>query len=141
MIKQFQDTYRFLSNFYKCDLFCYKNTTVEHLYQAYKAKRYIDFFSIINAQTPQEAKKLGRQIRIREDWDDVKLSVMENLLREKFSERNPELKQALLDTGDEELQEGNRWNDTYWGVDLSTGIGENNLGKLLMKVRKDGRNS
>jgi len=137
MIKQFVDKYRFLSNFYTCDLYDYKNTTVEHIFQASKAERTIDFLSVVNSQTPAEAKKLGRKIEIRSDWNEIKVSVMEKLLREKFSKKNPGLVELLLETGDEELQEGNYWNDTFWGVDLKTGIGENNLGKLLMKIRND----
>jgi len=137
MIKQFVDKYRFLSNFYTCDLYDYKNTTVEHIFQASKAERTIDFLSVVNSQTPAEAKKLGRIIEIRSDWNEIKVSVMEKLLREKFSKKNPGLVELLLETGDEELQEGNYWNDTFWGVDLKTGIGENNLGKLLMKIRND----
>jgi len=137
MIKQFVDKYRFLSNFYTCDLYDYKNTTVEHIFQASKAERTIDFLSVVNSQTPAEAKKLGRKIEIRSDWNEIKVSVMEKLFREKFSKKNPGLVELLLETGDEELQEGNYWNDTFWGVDLKTGIGENNLGKLLMKIRND----
>lgn len=137
MIKQFVDKYRFLSNFYTCDLYDYKNTTVEHIFQASKAERTIDFLSVVNSQTPAEAKKLRRKIEIRSDWNEIKVSVMEKLLREKFSKKNPGLVELLLETGDEELQEGNYWNDTFWGVDLKTGIGENNLGKLLMKIRND----
>ena len=39
----------------------------------------------------------------------------------------------LLETGDEELVEGNTWSDTTWGV--CNGVGENKLGRLLMIVR------
>ena len=46
----------------------------------------------------------------------------------------PELRTKLADTEDEELIEGNTWNDTYWGV--CRGVGENHLGKLLMEVRE-----
>lgn len=75
---------------------------------------------------------------MRADWDDARnyrLVVMEQLLREKFSDKNPELKQKLIDTYDAELIEGNTWNDTFWGV--CGGIGKNHLGKLLMKIRRD----
>ena len=54
-------------------------------------------------------------------------------LRYKFS--NPDLKEKLLATGNEELVEGNWWGDQYWGI--CDGIGKNKLGKLLMKVRKE----
>jgi len=54
-------------------------------------------------------------------------------VREKFKQED--LKQMLLDTGDQELVEGNTWNDTFWGV--CRGEGQNNLGKILMKVRME----
>lgn len=69
------------------------------------------------------------------NWDNIKLGVMEDVLRIKF--QIPELKMLLLETGDLHIQEGNTWNDTYWGVDLKTGEGQNNLGMLLMKIRKE----
>ena len=58
---------------------------------------------------------------------------MEEALRKKFSD--PGLRKALLDTGDEYLEEGNTWRDEYWGV--CNGIGKNRLGKLLMKIRDE----
>ena len=58
---------------------------------------------------------------------------MENGLRQKF--KYPELREQLLSTGDQELVEGNWWRDFYWGV--CNGVGDNNLGKLLMKIRDD----
>ena len=60
---------------------------------------------------------------------------MEEALRAKFN--IPEFKEKLLATGEMHLEEGNNWNDTFWGVDLKTGKGENHLGKLLMKIRKE----
>ena len=54
----------------------------------------------------------------------------------KFTQ-NPDLAKRLLDTGDEILEEGNTWHDTYWGVDLKTGEGKNMLGSILMRVRNE----
>jgi len=59
---------------------------------------------------------------------------MEELLFIKFGGKEPLLTRALIATGDTELIEGNDWEDTFWGV--CNGMGENNLGKLLMKVRQ-----
>lgn len=56
---------------------------------------------------------------------------MENLIHQKFSQEP--LRSQLLNTGEEELVEGNTWGDTYWGI--CNGKGQNNLGKILMKVR------
>lgn len=85
--------------------------------------------------TPQEAKRLGRRIKLRPDWEQVKDGVMEAVLRAKFSDL--ELRNRLLATGDVELVEGNTHGDTYWGV--CDGKGRNMLGKLLMKLRAEYR--
>ena len=67
------------------------------------------------------------------DWEEIKDSIMYLGLRQKF--HNPTLQKKLLATGEEELIEGNWWNDTYWGV--CNGVGQNNLGKILMEVRDE----
>lgn len=134
IIDSFKDEYAFLSNFHPCrlDYDGLSFTSVESAFQAAKTtdietrRQFVDL-------TPGQSKRLGRQVVLRQDWEDIKLSVMEDLLRQKFSDKNPELKQKLLDTDNAELIEGNWWNDKFWGVCL--GEGENNLGKLLMKIR------
>lgn len=68
----------------------------------------------------------------RPDWEEVRISVMEDVQMEKFRQY-PELAKKLVATGDAELIYGNTCGDTYWGV--FEGEGENNLGKVLMKVR------
>lgn len=137
MIKEFQREYRFLSNFWPCSIIGYGKTTVEHCYQASKCKDTTDFNAILAASTPGEAKKLSRKVVMREHFELEKKNIMLQLLRSKFSDLNPELKEKLLATGNEELQEGNYWGDTFWGVDLRTGKGNNLLGKLLMQVRAE----
>ncbi len=86
---------------------------------------------ISRIKDPSTVKKLGKVLKVRKDWDSVKLKIMEWAVNEKF--KDPELEKMLIDTGNEELVEGNWWNDTYWGV--CNGVGENNLGKILMRVR------
>ena len=86
---------------------------------------------------PAWSNKLDRQGAVRPDWDAVKIGIMRQLLRDKFSE--PKLAEALLDTGDAELVEGNVWGNNFWG--LSEGRGENMLGRLLMQVRGEIRSS
>lgn len=83
---------------------------------------------------PGHSKKLGRSVQIRPDWDAVKDQVMYDLNLMKFRD-NPSAKQKLLATGDREIIEENYWNDTYWGV--CRGVGENRLGKILMKIRDE----
>lgn len=88
---------------------------------------------IAKATKPAKAKKMGRQVKLRKDWEDIKLQVMEKALRLKFQDST--LRKKLIATGDEELVEGNPWGDRYWGV--YNGSGKNKLGKLLMKIRKE----
>jgi hypothetical protein len=94
---------------------------------------------IAHVSTPGQVKRFGRTLTLRKDWDDVRLKVMEWCLREKFT-KNDDLKEMLLQTGDEELVEGNYWHDCYFGVcscDKCGNKGENHLGKLLMNIRSE----
>ena len=75
----------------------------------------------------------SRDHPLREDWEEVKVEVMERALVAKFTQ-NPELKKQLLETGDAYLVEHTK-NDAYWGDGL--GGGENMLGRLLCKVRDE----
>jgi ribA/ribD-fused uncharacterized protein len=130
IIREFQGKYRWLSNFWFFD-----GTTVEHLYQAAKAINKKDEEYILSSSNPGVAKRRAKMIHLREEWEDIKVGIMHNLLQRKF--KNPILRKNLLATGNKILQEGNRWYDTFWGIDLRTGLGENNLGKLIMQVRDE----
>lgn len=133
-ITEFGGGYRFLSNFYPADVWLDYELypSVEHAYQAAKTSDLDQRKVIRDLKTPGDAKRLGRRIPLREDWEDVKLQIMYNLVWRKFK-HHPELGQKLLGTGDVQLVEGNRWGDTFWGTCL--GKGENHLGKILMMVR------
>ena len=136
MIDKFQKEYRWLSNFYASEIptiYGIHAPTVEHYFQMSKAKRFVDAMEILCSKSPYDAKRLGRKVDMVENWEEVKLEVMEEALRLKFS--IPEFKDKLIATGDQELIEGNDWGDTYWGV--CNGVGDNHLGKLLMKIRKE----
>ena len=85
---------------------------------------------------PSNAKRRGRHVQLRKDWESVKNGIMEEIVRAKFIQ-NLELKAQLLSTGDAILIEGNTWNDRYWGVDVRSGVGKNHLGKILMKIRSE----
>jgi ribA/ribD-fused uncharacterized protein len=108
--------------------------TVEHAYQSAKTTDMNERRRIAGIKEPGEAKKAGRALKYRADWDEVKFKVMEECLRYKFTQ-HPELGEKLLATEDAELIEGNTWGDTIWGV--SNGVGENRLGKLLMQIRQE----
>jgi ribA/ribD-fused uncharacterized protein len=135
-IDSFKGEYRWLSNFYLAEVvldgFVYPSS--EHAYQAAKTLNLEERRAILSMSV-SEAKKAGRKVTMRSDWEDIKLDVMLRLLRQKFA--HPELRSKLLATGDAELVEGNWWNDTFWGV--CRGVGQNNLGKLLMVVREECR--
>lgn len=146
MINSFTGRWRFLSNFYPVTIEHQgiKYPSVEHYYVAMKIKNdqqidgryitYIDCREMIAKMTdPSKVKQFGKILKLRKDWDDVKLDVMLWGIREKF--KNEDLRQLLAETGDEELVEGNWWGDKFWGV--SNGEGENHLGKILMKVREE----
>ncbi len=132
-IVSFRGEHRFLSNFYPADVVLdgQEFVTVEHAYQAAKCEVLEDRLRFNALVTPKEAKQLGASVQTRPDWDSVKLSVMQDLLGQKF--RDPKLGRMLLATGTAELIEGNTWGDTYWGV--CRGVGQNHLGRLLMDVR------
>ncbi len=134
-ILEFQGAYRFLSNFYesemKYDGVSYR--TLEHAFQAAKTLQFPERLHIWLCQTPGEAKRIGKVVELRPDWELVKLFIMKELLHQKF--RYPTLKRWLMSTGDAELIEGNNWGDTFWGV--CNGVGENHLGKLIMEVRTE----
>lgn len=128
IISLLRGDHSFLSNFWS-----HNGPAVEYEYQAAKAKYYDDYIKIMSAESAGEAKKLSKTIIIREDWDSIKLVVMEMLLRKKFA--SEPLKSKLISTGNAFIIEGNDWGDTYWGV--CGGKGDNHLGRLLMKIRDE----
>ena len=140
MIEQFQGEHRWLSNFgfFETPLI-YQGMaylTNEHFYVAMKTKD-VSIRKQVSDHNLKGLKKFGNTFQLRDDWESVKFDVMLHGLRYKFSENNPKLRQQLIATGDEHIQEGTWWNDRVWGIDLKTGIGENNLGRLLMQVRDE----
>jgi N-glycosidase YbiA len=129
----FRGEHRFLSNFYRCFV-PYEGITypsVEHAYQAAKTLDPVTREQIARCGAPGVAKAMGRTVELRGDWDQIKVNVMEELLRIKFAD--PMLRGLLVKTGTAELVEGNTWRDTFWGV--FAGRGRNELGKALMRVR------
>ena len=132
MIDNFRGEYYFLSNFYNAPVeyegILYTNN--EAAFQSAKLKNknlrtnYIYNGMKYNFATldPSTAKKFGRHLNLRSDWEEVKFDIMYELLL----------------TGNEELVEGNTWGDRIWGK--CNGKGQNNLGKILMRVREELRN-
>lgn len=136
MIGPFRGEYAFLSNFYEGKPIFYNGhyyKTAEHAFQASKARDPSDRLFIEASATPSLAKSRGRKIKLRPDWEAIKLEVMYDIIYAKF-DQDISLSVRLLDTGSEELVEINSWGDRFWGQDLN-GTGKNYLGKILMEVR------
>lgn len=134
-IKGFTGEYRWLSNFWPSPIAfnSYAWPTVEHAYQAHKAHpgRLKNVHTKIIEMTPGQAKRYGNTIDIRNDFDMIKLYLMQALQFRKYT-HNEELFKKLMDTNGL-IEETNTWNDTFWGV--CEGTGENRLGKIIMGIR------
>lgn len=130
----FTGKYEFLSNFFPCPVY-YQHVWYGSSEAAFQAQKLVDpemrklVFSDLKAK---EAKRLGRKVIPRDDWDDIRDAVMWQALRAKFY-FNLSLVEKLLETGHSELVETNTWGDKYWGV--CGCVGENRLGCMLMKIR------
>lgn len=141
VIQSFSDTYRFLSNFWMAPV-AYDGEvwpSAEHAYQGMKAVDVYDRENIRSMPTPDQAKRAGRHIIIRSDWEDVKRQIMLGVVLAKFS-TNSQLRKGLITTNPAQLIEGNTWHDNYWGNCTCGNTtcetpGENALGKILESVR------
>lgn len=135
LINSFRYEYYFLSNFYEApveyDGVLYRNN--EAAFQAQKCADKSDRQKFSDL-SPTEARHLGRKIPLRKDWEQVKVSLMREIVQAKFKQ-NPQLKEMLIATGDAYLEEGNTWGDKTWGT--VNGAGANLLGKILMDVREE----
>lgn len=135
IINRFHGENGFLSNFYLCPIE-YDGIiwpSVEHAYQAAKCADLYDRWKF-KTMSAGQAKRMGRKIEIRPDWEHIKRDIMYNLVWLKFNQ-NPDMAKMLLDTGDALLEEGNTWGDKYWGT--VDGIGQNHLGMILMHIREE----
>lgn len=135
VIDSFKGKYFFLSNFFEAPVI-YDGITYLNNEAAFQAQKTLNKeqrldFAMLN---PSQAKKKGRSISLRPDWEEIKINVMYEICKAKFTQ-NENLKRSLLNTGNTELIEGNNWGDKIWGQ--VNGIGENNLGKILMKIREE----
>lgn len=138
MINEFKGDYRWLSNFepVKITIDGVTYPSVEHAYMSAKCddhewKKYCSDSS----NTAGDVKKKSREVQLVDNWDNKKFIIMQICLEQKF-EQEP-FRSKLIKTGTQNIVEGNYYNDTIWGVDLkyTPNIGENHLGRLLMKIR------
>lgn len=143
IIDRFIGDYRWLSNFHPTDV---PPKSTEHYYQAAKARNDEEGKNwkhvILSVPTPSGAKKLGGKVPLREDWESIKVTVMQFALAKKFL-GSYELYKKLIDTEDAYLIEGNTWHDCTFGICIKKDcerckdrVGKNILGKLLMELRE-----
>lgn len=139
-ISSFSGKYRFLSNFYPAPVILDREVyaTVEHAYQAAKTLDLAERVIIREQGTPGRAKRLGRYLTLRDDWDNVRVGIMAKLLRQKFIIHGS-LGRALIETSPAYLIEGNTWGDRFWGAEREdeSWVGQNHLGNLLMSLREE----
>lgn len=132
-IDSFKGKYYFLSNFYSAKV-NYEDLVYDNNEAAFQAQkdptRAKEFVGI----PPNKAKSLGRRVNLRTDWEDVKIDIMADIVKAKFTQ-NENLRAALINTDNAKLIEGNNWGDVFWGVD--NGEGKNELGNILMKLRDE----
>ena len=138
MINQVRDDFFVLSNFYSAPVkyggYTYRSN--EAAFQAQKTLVETQRIQFIHLN-PSDAKRKGRHVNLRPDWEEVKDNIMYEIVLAKFTQ-NEALRKRLISTGEEELIEGNDWGDQYWGV--SNGSGKNKLGQILMRVREEVKN-
>lgn len=139
MISSFRGKYYFLSNFSdsRITINGHSFLNAEAAFHSFKdLSRQYEFKNL----DPSSAKRLGRRVRLRSDWEEIKDDIMYQVVKDKFTQ-NEILRVKLLNTGDEYLEEDNVWHDNYWGVcqcvKCQDKIGKNKLGKILMRVREE----
>lgn len=140
----FKDDYDFLSNFYPCKIkyihegIEYNFQCSEALYQALKSGNKHDLYDF-QFYNGGKSKSLGRKLKIREDWEDIKPYIMYEVVKLKF-EQNNHLLNRLIEIN-EEIVEENFWHDNYFGMcnckKCKDKDGFNILGRILMKIRND----
>ena len=132
-IRSFRGEYAWLSNAYEFPV-TYDGVTYPNAEAAFQAQKDVSRREEFIHLTGAKAKNLGRKVNLRPDWEKVKNTIMEEVVRAKFTQ-SEDLLARLIATKDRYLEEGNSCNDTYWG--FCKGKGQNHLGKILMKVRED----
>jgi ribA/ribD-fused uncharacterized protein len=140
-VRYFAGEYAFLSNFYRCPILLdgIEYPTVEHAYQSAKTTHPNWRHTIRQCSTAVAARVMGHALPksvFRKEWDTLRLDVMYELVQYKFFAHD-DLRSALLSTGDLELIEGNLGRDDFWGIIWPQGVGENHLGKIIMRVREE----
>ena len=113
--------------------------TPEHFYMAMKTTEIVLRRKISNLPTPAQAKKFGRTLQLRPDWNEYRLDIMEYALRYKFGPGTKWLERLRRENGP--FIELNYWHDNFWGHCIcnkcKAKIHHNHLGKLIDKLQAE----
>lgn len=137
-ITEFKGEHNWLSNFFPCNILVDGEwyPSVEHAYMSHKCDNpWWKSKCRDRATSAAEIKRLSKLVNLVEGWDDMRISVMQKCLEAKF--RLPAFANKLIETGDAIIEEGNNWGDEFWGINLKTGAGSNNLGILILQIRNN----
>jgi ribA/ribD-fused uncharacterized protein len=134
----YQEEFEYFSNFsaYQIEYDGLLWPTTEHAYQAAKFSNKKIKNNILKAKTPLEAFSISRDPKniLRKDWFKIRVKIMEDIIREKVKQ-HPYVYSKLIETGDKEIIEASPI-DSFWGWG-SDKKGENQLGKIWMKIREE----
>jgi len=147
-VPSFRDEYEWMSNMYRTKVY-YSGLifpSSEHAYMWAKIQysddpTQISHFEWLNL-SPRETKNYCKKVKLPWYWPSIKGDIMKVICYSKFV-NNDELVKKLLATGDAPIEEGNTWNDKYFGVVIDNDgnkVGKNVLGRILMEIREDFRN-
>ena len=139
-----------LSNFYSCsiNMHGFTSNSVEQTYQYVKAMRSSNpnmIERIKSAPNAQLAKRYSREIPYNPYWENEKVDVMKEIIREKVKQV-PEFRNELVQSKNQTIVESVR-GDFFWSSALSKDEvvmtkqkywpGENMMGTILMDVRAE----
>lgn len=135
VIHKFKGEYDFLNNRFGCSFMWQgiRFNSVETAFQASKCEDEAER-KLFSRLSVEKAAMKGGQITPSPEWEERKLETMMSIQIAKFIQ-NPSLMKRLIATGNCKIINGNNKQETYWGVDLYSWKGENNLGKILMTIR------
>ena len=138
-IDSFTDYFDFLHNNFQTPVYFsgILYPSVSHAYHAARSNDERTRRAILNAETFQSLGNIALRINDPIDWQEKKVKIMEQLVRDKFR-RSKELQERLKLTEGRDLvmtYNDNNSKNIFWGV--VKGNGQNQLGRILMKIRED----
>lgn len=140
-IARFEGDYAFLSNYFDPCPMQYEGQNFWNSEAAYQAQKCADAEEkgLFTTASPDDAKRMGKRVRLVDDWEHKRVDVMRGVVHAKFNQHK-DLARQLMATGDAMLIEGNTWHDNFFGVCSCPACRNirayNWLGEILMEERK-----